>query len=109
MCENMNLNDLLRSNGIDPQQVLVLRHRPQEPQLKKVLPWLAAEKQNIFNAYQQTQNERAESAMIRVKYVALRPLLDKNLEKPLSLVCTWSKGQNQFLVSDFGRNLRPNN
>lgn len=59
----MNLNDLLLSKGFNPQHVLVLRHRPNEPELNKVLPWLAAEKPEIFNAYQQTQGERVERAM----------------------------------------------
>jgi hypothetical protein len=56
----MNLNDLLRGDGIDPQHVLVFRHRPHEPELNKVLPWLAAEKPDVFNAYQQTQKRRVE-------------------------------------------------
>ncbi len=38
----MNLNDLLRAKNIDPHQVLVLRHRPSEPELNKILPLLAA-------------------------------------------------------------------
>jgi GIY-YIG catalytic domain len=59
----MNLNDLLRGKGIDPRHVLVLRHRPNEPELNKVLPWLAAEEPEVFNAYQQTQGERVERAM----------------------------------------------
>ena len=66
----MNLNDLLLGKGIDPQHVLVLRHRPWEPQLNKVLPWLAAERPDVFNAYQQTQGERVERAMTRAGYVA---------------------------------------
>lgn len=69
----MNLNDLLRGKGIDPKQVLVLRHRPSEPELNKWLPWLAAEKPDAFNAYQQTQGTRLESAMSAMKsagYVA---------------------------------------
>jgi hypothetical protein len=69
----MNLNDLLKGKGIDPQHVLVLRHRPNEPELNKVLPWLAAEEPDIFNAYQQTQGERVEramQAMIGTGYVA---------------------------------------
>ena len=41
----------------------VLRHRPWEPQLNKVLPWLAAEKPDLFNAYQQTQGEKLERVM----------------------------------------------
>jgi len=59
----MNLNDLLLGKGINPQHVLVLRHRPNEPELNRVLPWLAAERPDIFNAYQQTQGERVERAM----------------------------------------------
>lgn len=59
----MNLNDLLRIKGVDPQHVLVLRHRPNAPELNKVLPWLAAERPDLFNAYQQTQGERVERAM----------------------------------------------
>ncbi len=69
----MNFNDLLKGRGIDPERVLVLRHRPNEPELNKVLPWLAAEKPDLFNAYQQTQGirvERALQAMVSKGYVA---------------------------------------
>lgn len=59
----MNLNDLFISKGVDPQHILVLRHRPYEPELNKVLPWLAAEKPDVFNAYQQTQGEKLEKVM----------------------------------------------
>ncbi len=63
----MNLNDLLIGKGIDPRQVLVFRHRPHEPELKKILPWLAAEKPEVFNAYQQTQGETLEKVMSSLK------------------------------------------
>jgi len=59
----MNLNDLFPGKRIDPRQVLVLRHRPHESELNKVLPWLAAEKPDLFNAYQQTQSKKLEKAM----------------------------------------------
>lgn len=59
----MNLNDMLAGKGIDPAKVLVLRHCPFEPQLRKVLPWLASEKPDVFNAYQQTQGARLEAVM----------------------------------------------
>jgi len=49
---------------------LVLRHRPFEPELRKVLPWLAAEKPDVFNAYQQTQGEKLEKSMLGARYVA---------------------------------------
>ena len=66
----MHLNDLLRGQRIDPEHVLVLRHRPHEPQLRKVLPWFAAEAPEVFNAYQQTQGPRVEKAMQRASHVA---------------------------------------
>jgi hypothetical protein len=66
----MDLKALLTSANIDPQHVLVMRHRPQEPGFRKVLPWLAAERPDVFNAYQQTQSEKLERVMLRVKYVA---------------------------------------
>lgn len=69
----MDLNSLLRAQGIDPQFVIVMRHRPKESRLAKVIGWLAAEKPDVFNAYQQTQGkkvERALSALINQGYVA---------------------------------------
>ncbi|HEY1240554.1 MAG TPA: GIY-YIG nuclease family protein, partial [Bryobacteraceae bacterium] len=48
----------------------VFRHRPPEPDLNEVLPWLAAEKPEVFNAYQQTQGPKVEKAMQRAVYVA---------------------------------------
>jgi hypothetical protein len=66
----MNLNDLLHKQGIEPAGVLVFRHSPKEPRLRKVLPWLAGEKPELFNAYQQTQSLSAEKACMRAKFVA---------------------------------------
>jgi hypothetical protein len=72
----MNLNDLLRGKNLDPQRVLVLRHRPWEPELNKVLPWLAAEKPHVFNAYQQSQRETVERAITRAGYLNFRRFCD---------------------------------
>ncbi|HXG51766.1 MAG TPA: GIY-YIG nuclease family protein [candidate division Zixibacteria bacterium] len=66
----MNLKGLLLDKNIDPQHVLVLRHRPLEAELNKVLPWLAAERPDVFNAYQQTQTKQVEQEMKRAAYVA---------------------------------------
>jgi hypothetical protein len=66
----MDLNDLLQKQGIDPAQVIVLRHRPSEPKFNKVFPWLAADRPDWFNAYQQTQGERVEKAMMGAAYLA---------------------------------------
>ncbi|QDU44535.1 hypothetical protein Mal52_30180 [Symmachiella dynata] len=66
----MELNDLFKSHGIDPKSVIVMRHRPIEPELRKVLPWLAAEHPDTYNAYQQSQGPRLEKSMQRAQYVA---------------------------------------
>lgn len=59
----MNLNDLLLGKNVDPRNVLVLRHRPWESELNKVFPLLAADRPDLFNAYQQAQGEKLEKAM----------------------------------------------
>ncbi len=66
----MEFKDLLIAKDIDPSRTLVLRHRPQEPQLRMVLPWLAAEHPDLYNAYQQSQFPDAERMFQRAKYVA---------------------------------------
>jgi hypothetical protein len=64
----MNFNDLLTGKDINPLDVIVMRHRPSEPELRKVLPWLAAERPDLFNAYQQTQrSETVEKAVLTAK------------------------------------------
>lgn len=60
----MNLNDMLEADGIDPRKVVVFRHRPREPEMRKVFPWLAMERHDLFNAFQQTQSTtRVENAL----------------------------------------------
>lgn len=66
----MELNDLLKSERVDSTKVLVLRHRPWEPELRKMLPWLASEKPLLYNFYQQTQGKRVEKQMHRADFVA---------------------------------------
>lgn len=66
----MDLNDLLNESSIDPDMTLVLRHRPKERKLRRVLPWLAVEKPEVFNAYQQTQGPKVEKQMLKASHVA---------------------------------------
>lgn len=65
----MDLTDLLNEASIDPANTLVLRHRPRSPQLRRVLPWLAAEQAEVFNAYQQTQYKRVQGQMERASHI----------------------------------------
>lgn len=68
----MDLNSLLFERGVDPKQsrVLVMRHVPKEPGMKKALPWLAAERPHVFNAFQQSQYPYAEKQMTQAAYLA---------------------------------------
>ena len=65
----MDLNSVLREELIDPDTTLVLRHRPREPELRRVLPWLAVEQPEVFNDYQQTQTPRVERQMQRASHI----------------------------------------
>ena len=58
----MNFNELLEGKNINPEHVIILRHRP-ENQLNKVFPWLASTRPDLFNAYQQAHGERVEKVM----------------------------------------------
>ena len=100
----MDFNKLLLDKAIDPKQVLVLRHRPSEPQLNKVLPWLAAEKPDLFNAYQQTQGEKLERVMRPMEgsgYVA--SFIGHEAGKAL-FVGLYSIGKSKRLTRDEYRN-----
>lgn len=69
----MLFNDLLKEQHIEPAEVLALRHTPRVPEdgsLRKILPRLAADYPDIFNAYQSTQPARVEAKMKDAKYVA---------------------------------------
>ena len=61
---NLNFNDMLQSQGIDPEKVIAFRHRPKEKELMRALAWLAEDRHDLFNAYQQTQkSDRVESSV----------------------------------------------
>lgn len=70
----ISFNDMLESEGIDPEMVVAFRHRPRERELRKSLPWLASERVELFNAYQQTQSgmrvERSIDSLVGKGYIA---------------------------------------
>ncbi len=66
----MEFNDLLRLKKFDPTQVLVMRHQPTEPELKRRFHWLAVSRPDLYNTYQKAQNPRAEKQLGRAKYLA---------------------------------------
>lgn len=66
----LELNDLLRKAGLDPASIMVMRHRPTEPALRRVLPWLAQEQPDVFNAYQSQHRPTVETALLKARYLA---------------------------------------
>jgi len=115
----MELNDLLLKQGIDPKSVLVLRHCPIEPELRKVLPRLAAKNPQIYNAYQQTQTPKVEKVMMRAEYVASfighKPgkalfvgLYKRGESRPLTKTTYWKEPENvelrKFIKGDYDEN-----
>lgn len=104
----MQFNDLLMLEGLDPRSVLVLRHRPFEPGLRTVLPWLAAERPEIYNAYQQTQTPRVEEAFKKASHIAsfighqsgkalFAGLYKRGTWRPLSQAAYWRMSAHQEL------------
>ncbi|MGE8286615.1 MAG: GIY-YIG nuclease family protein [Stenotrophomonas sp.] len=66
----IELNDLLAKAGLDPATVMVMRHRPTEKELRAVLPWLAAERSEVYNAFQSNHGEVVEKALSKARYLA---------------------------------------
>ena len=66
----IDLNDLLTKAGLDPATVMVMRHRPAEKDLRAVLPWLAAERHAVYNAFQCNHSEVVEKALSKARYLA---------------------------------------
>jgi hypothetical protein len=103
----LEFNDLLLKAGLDPEGVVVFRHkpRPEETRLRKVFSWLAAEHPDLFNAYQQTQSPRVEKMLLTASHVAAfigdEPgralfvgLYRVGASKPLSFEAFWAKPQH---------------
>lgn len=67
---NVALNDLLSLSGIAPAETLVARHTPKERALRRLMPWLVAERPDLFAVFQALQAEGFEKAMTRASYMA---------------------------------------
>lgn len=66
----LEFGDLLHKSGIDPSTVMVMRHRPTEKALRRALPWLAAERPDVYNAYQCAHGEVVENALAKKDWLA---------------------------------------
>ena len=66
----LTLGELLVRNRIDPARTVVFRHRPTEPELNRNFDMIVSERPDLFECYQNTHNERTESALKRATHVA---------------------------------------
>jgi len=109
----MELNDLLRRENIAPETVIVMRHRPREPRLQAVLPWLVEENHTLFNTYQQTQGPTVEKAFQSAEYLAsfigtdngkavLAGLYKIGKTKKMAYQQFWAKREHIELYEKFG-------
>lgn len=65
----LQLNTLLELASIDPSETIVVRHGPQEPALRRVLPWLVIERPEVFNHYQALQNGALGRSLSKARYM----------------------------------------
>lgn len=63
------LHDLMSSAGIEPYDIAVVRHRPKESKLQKVVPWIVSERPELFCLYQSFQEARATACFRQRRYL----------------------------------------
>ena len=66
----LNFNHLLSIEGVAAEYVILLRHVPQERELKRRLPWIAQERPDLFNTYQSAQGPLAAKSIKTKKFIA---------------------------------------
>ena len=66
----LEFSSLLADEHLDPKSVLIIRHTSRDPRMKRVLSWIAADRPDLFKAWQQVQWPPAEKAMPRAGWVA---------------------------------------
>ena len=66
----MDLKDIVKKHGLPLDKVVVVRHKPKEKELLKVLPWLVGERHDLFNAFQSFQAKQVEASIKKARYIA---------------------------------------
>lgn len=63
----LTFNTLLASLELEPELTLLVRQSPVEPALRRVLPWIALERPDLYLAYHQVQWPAAELALSKAE------------------------------------------
>lgn len=66
----MEFSDLLRKHGIDLRRVLIMRHQPTEPRLRKALRQLALNDEATLIDYQSSHRINTERALRKARHIA---------------------------------------
>lgn len=62
-------DQLLAESGLPLKKTLFVRHAPREDALRRVMPWIAAERPDLWLAYQQIQWPSLVKAMTKANYI----------------------------------------
>ena len=66
----LGFNTLLKAEGIEPGDVSVILHSTNLQPLRRMLPWIVAERPDLFEAYQSVHSLPAEAALKRRPFAA---------------------------------------
>lgn len=66
----LTLTSLLDDAGLPFDNIIVARHTPKEPPLRRVIKAIVVQRPDLFRVYQSVQGEKLESAMTRAAYMA---------------------------------------
>lgn len=66
----MRFNLLLREAGLDPASTAIILHTPKPPRLRMWLPYIAAERHDLFEAYQSVHSPGVEATLANRTHAA---------------------------------------
>ena len=96
----LDRRDLLEKERLPPSKVMVMGQRPWEAELRRILPWLAAERPDVLNAYRQTHGPEAEKALMRADFP--HPSSRKRARERFSWACIAGRDRNLSESNSFG-------
>lgn len=108
----MEFNTLLAEAGIDPKRVVVMRHQPSEPRLRKELRRIAWDDEASLIDYQSSHRPNTEKALASADYIAsfladgsARAIfvgLFKITHREPMISTTWLENPRLKALTDFG-------
>jgi hypothetical protein len=66
----LQLNDLLQNAGVDPAEVIVLRHPALKPTLQRIMLEIATDRPQLLTTHQGVQSGKLAQALPKARYIA---------------------------------------